>query len=207
MTVHELKTWPDPFNALLDGVKTYEVRRSDREYAVGDELQLREWSPAPFVNRYGSSCEPGYTGRLARFAVTFLTPGGEWGLPPDLCVMAVRPLFVCEQCGGVSISYTLDGADSKFVCERYPQCGRGDRDSDPKPLRPRSFAHDCALVLRVEPNDDELLTCWLCHGLTHIPCELSSTFYTRDGRATVGLHRGCYDRARVKTREPLRPRS
>ena len=67
------------------------------------------------------------------------------------------------------------------------------------------FAHDCAIVLRVDPNDDELLTCWLCHGLAHIPCELSSTFYTRDGRATVGLHRCCYDRARVKTREPLRP--
>ena len=67
------------------------------------------------------------------------------------------------------------------------------------------FVHDCAIVLRVDPNDDELLTCWLCHGLTHIPCELSSTFYTRDGRATVGLHRGCYDRARVKTCKPLRP--
>lgn len=57
------------------------------------------------------------------------------------------------------------------------------------------------LVLRVEPNDDVLLTCWLCHGLTHVPCELATTFYTPTGRATVGLHRGCYDRACVRIRE------
>jgi hypothetical protein len=96
MTTHDLKTWPGSFNALLDGRKTYEVRKNDRYYQVGDELHLREWSPDPFVNRYGTQCEPGYTGRIARMRVVYLTPGGSFGLPSDMCVMAIRPAFAAE---------------------------------------------------------------------------------------------------------------
>jgi hypothetical protein len=77
---HELKTWPEPFRALLEGRKHHEVRFNDREFAVGDVLVLQEWSP-----------EKGrYTGRELRRVVSYMTGGGHFGLPLDLCVMSLE---------------------------------------------------------------------------------------------------------------------
>lgn len=46
MTVHELKTWPQYFRAVLSGEKPFEVRKEDdRKYAPGDILLLREYNP------------------------------------------------------------------------------------------------------------------------------------------------------------------
>lgn len=62
VTEHELKTWPDYFNHLVDGTKTFEYRRNDRGFKVGDVLYLREWEP--LFERY--------TGRELRRPVTYL---------------------------------------------------------------------------------------------------------------------------------------
>lgn len=43
MVVHELKTAPGPFRDVRVGLKTYEVRKNDRGFAVGDFLLLREY--------------------------------------------------------------------------------------------------------------------------------------------------------------------
>ena len=42
---HYLKTWPAPFQEVLEGRKTAEVRRNDRPFFVGDTLCLQEWNP------------------------------------------------------------------------------------------------------------------------------------------------------------------
>ena len=42
---HELKTWLGNFVAVESGAKTFEVRRDDRRFQVGDELLLRAWCP------------------------------------------------------------------------------------------------------------------------------------------------------------------
>lgn len=78
--IHELKCWPGPFAALLDGSKRHEVRRADRPFVAGDRLRLREWDP-------GSQ---EYTDRELTLRVTYLTPAGQWGLPDDVCVMSVE---------------------------------------------------------------------------------------------------------------------
>lgn len=117
MATHELKTWPTPFQAVVEGRKTYEIRSNgDRAFVVGDELVLREWVPAhedacswksPFdeqqteyddffctkCNRKKREPLPGqFTMRETRVEVTYVTPGGKFGLPPDLCVMSITPM-------------------------------------------------------------------------------------------------------------------
>jgi Domain of unknown function (DUF3850) len=78
---HSLKTWPGPFAAIVNGSKTHEIRVDDRGYMVGDVLHLREYDPAG-VGRW--------TGEECWVDVTYVTPGGQWQMPPHLCVMSIR---------------------------------------------------------------------------------------------------------------------
>jgi hypothetical protein len=87
MRTHVLKTWPEPFQAVLDGRKRYEIRKDDRGYAVGDVLRLREWDPTPQTFGYSQA---GYTQREHTVRVTYITPAGSWGLPASLCVMSIE---------------------------------------------------------------------------------------------------------------------
>ena len=84
---HDLKTWTEPFTAVWDGRKTYEVRKNDRDYRVGDELVLREWLGY-------SPDECCYSGRVVYARVEYMTRGGTFGLPADLCVMSLHVLSV-----------------------------------------------------------------------------------------------------------------
>lgn len=85
MAVHELKTWPEFFQAILDGKKRHEIRINDRGFAVGDELALFEYEPEkPDGEKY--------TGRVHSVRVTYITHGGNWGLPVNVCVMSIEPL-------------------------------------------------------------------------------------------------------------------
>jgi Domain of unknown function (DUF3850) len=44
-TTHELKSWPEFFEPVASGVKSFELRKNDRNFQVGDELRLREYDP------------------------------------------------------------------------------------------------------------------------------------------------------------------
>lgn len=79
---HDLKTWAEPFQAIVDGLKTHEIRKPDRNFNPRDTLLLREWIPE--FNAY--------TGREIRVRVTYVTHGGTWGLPAGLCVMSIRQI-------------------------------------------------------------------------------------------------------------------
>lgn len=78
---HELKTHSKAFDAIWFGEKTYEIRVADRDFRVGDRLFLREWDLD----------KKDYTDRCLIATVTYMTLPGEWGLPEDLCVMALGP--------------------------------------------------------------------------------------------------------------------
>ncbi len=79
-TIHELKSWPEQFEALIHKDKRCEVRRCDRDFQVGDWLLLRERDPV------GEK----YTGRQAFREITHIVSAGSYGLPADLCVLSVR---------------------------------------------------------------------------------------------------------------------
>lgn len=59
MKTHELKIWPQWFEAVAEGRKRAEYRVADRQFEVGDALWLREYVPRSLP----ASREAYYTGR------------------------------------------------------------------------------------------------------------------------------------------------
>ena len=86
MSIHELKTWPETFNATLSGSKTFEYRKDDRGYEIGDLLKLLEFVP----ERSQYQVEHGYTGRMITKRVTYVLRGGHFGVPEGYAVMGLR---------------------------------------------------------------------------------------------------------------------
>ena len=77
---HRLKTRRVPFQAILEGRKTHEVRSTrDQTFKEADVLILCE---------YDSKAKT-YSGREIAVEVRYITPGGAHGLPDDLCVMSI----------------------------------------------------------------------------------------------------------------------
>lgn len=81
---HDLKTWPEPFQATWDGIKLYEFRRNDRDFQVGDLLMLREWAP--------NGRNPGYTDRYLKAEVVYVTEPPAFGLQAGFVIMGLRRL-------------------------------------------------------------------------------------------------------------------
>lgn len=77
---HSLKIWPEFFNAISSGAKRFEVRKNDRDYALGDQIHFREFDPD----------KNDYTGRYISMArITYVMPGGEFGIDPDYVVLGI----------------------------------------------------------------------------------------------------------------------
>lgn len=91
--IHELKTWREPFQAVVAGLKTHEVRKADRPFQAGDVLRLREWLPTrrgAYPQTVGMDGSAGYTGLEVYVHVSHVTAPGTWGLPADVCVMSIQ---------------------------------------------------------------------------------------------------------------------
>jgi hypothetical protein len=85
-TVHELKTWPEYYQKVKSGEKTFEVRKLDRFFNVGDTLILKEWSPVRWQENGG------YSGDQVERKVTYVMNGGKWDIPEGICIMGITPL-------------------------------------------------------------------------------------------------------------------
>jgi len=85
---HELKCWPVFFESIVEGWKTFDLRKDDRGgFHVGQRIRLREWEPTG----------GGYTGRCIEVTVTYVTHGG-WGLLPGyVCMGIAGPLDARRQ--------------------------------------------------------------------------------------------------------------
>ena len=80
MKTHELKTWPQSYEAIKSGEKTFEYRLNDRDYKVGDLLLLRNFDPNTKQ----------YLNDEILVKVTYIVYGGVYGIPKDYCIMAIR---------------------------------------------------------------------------------------------------------------------
>ena len=79
LMTHYLKILPEYFGAIRCGVKTFELRRNDRNYQPGDTLVLQEWT-----------LEGGYTGRELTRYVPYVLCGPALGLDPDWCILSLQ---------------------------------------------------------------------------------------------------------------------
>jgi hypothetical protein len=81
---HALKTWPEYYKAVDSGEKTFEVRRFDRPFKVGDTLLLQEWDYT----------KGQYTGKELKRHITYILSGdvNKFGLFADFCVMGIKEL-------------------------------------------------------------------------------------------------------------------
>ncbi|BDR73357.1 hypothetical protein K144316041_23680 [Clostridium tetani] len=81
MKTHELKIWPEYFKAVKNGTKTFELRKNDRDFKVGDILVLKEWKPG-LIDSTGLEEivieEQGYTGRKIEKKISFILNGGQF---------------------------------------------------------------------------------------------------------------------------------
>ena len=80
--VHSLKILPEYFEAVISGVKTFEIRKDDRGFKVGDTIILDE-----IFHKYGE-----YTYRSIKVEITYILRGGEYGLDENYVIMSIKIL-------------------------------------------------------------------------------------------------------------------
>jgi hypothetical protein len=78
---HQLKTLPEYWIAIAEGIKPFEVRKNDRDFQVGDILDL-VWFD-------GERVDPS---RIVQRRVTYILRGGQFGIDPEHVVMGLEPL-------------------------------------------------------------------------------------------------------------------
>lgn len=83
MKTHELKIAPEFFDAVVRGDKTFEVRRDDRGFKVGDLLHLQEHDPDTHK----------WTGRACIRRVSYILPGGAYGIDKAFVVLALAEVY------------------------------------------------------------------------------------------------------------------
>lgn len=84
---HELKSDPDGFQALMRGVKTSEVRRNDRDFRIGDSVELRETRYPAHLMRFDDGLYPLlFTGTMLTKVISHIQTGH--GLPDGLVVLS-----------------------------------------------------------------------------------------------------------------------
>lgn len=76
--MHYLKIYPKYFNAVLNGKKTFELRKNDRGFQVGDDILLREWDNIS------------YSGREILAEITYILDDSFVGLEKGYVILGIK---------------------------------------------------------------------------------------------------------------------
>ena len=79
--VHELKIVPEYFRAVKEGKKTFEIRKNERNFKVGEYIDLREYSG-----------DKGYTGNRLCLKIVYMIESDCFpqGLKDGYCVLGIE---------------------------------------------------------------------------------------------------------------------
>lgn len=102
--IHALKTEPQFFEAVIDGSKTFKVRKNDRDFRVGDYLALNELDDT----------REGYTGRSVLLYVCYILSDEKYCKPDYVTIgfklCAIYPFTANTKCDGAVV---LSGGSRK----------------------------------------------------------------------------------------------
>lgn len=82
MKIHRVKCYDRWFAEVTTGLKSFEIRRNDRGYEVGDLIELNETRDAE------------YTGRAALYKITNVMPDTDFpdGIKSGFAVIGIQPV-------------------------------------------------------------------------------------------------------------------
>jgi phosphoribosyl-ATP pyrophosphohydrolase len=101
---HKLKILPHHFKAVKSGEKTFELRKNDRGFKVGDTLILQE-----------CSITGAYSGDEITKEISYILEGGQYGIEEGYCILGLKATFKSE-----ALKALLDvGLDAKAIQECY----------------------------------------------------------------------------------------
>ena len=92
MKTHELKIDSSVFWALAAGAKTWEIRKNDRDFQVGDTVILLE-TRYTGVDMLHSSKPLIYTGNKITATITYILHGPIYGLEEGWVIMSVKEVL------------------------------------------------------------------------------------------------------------------
>lgn len=81
MTIHKLKCHSEFFDAVVSGSKSFEIRKNDRGYEVGDDLHLV---------RTDKAGKPTHPGQDVVKRVHYLLEGGQFGILHGFVVLGLE---------------------------------------------------------------------------------------------------------------------
>lgn len=85
MTIHKLKLNSCYYDDSAAGIKTFEIRKNDRDFKVGDILELREWVWSALESKGV------YTGEVHWKIITYILDDAEYLQDRYVC-LSVSPI-------------------------------------------------------------------------------------------------------------------
>ena len=82
--IHQLKILPEHFEDVISGRKTFEVRRNDRDFRIGDLLALNEHDSVF-----------GFTGRSCLVRTDYILSDTKY-CKPGYVILSIRPVCTCS---------------------------------------------------------------------------------------------------------------
>lgn len=91
MKVHELKILPQYFSEVKSEKKSFELRKNDRDYKVGDVLILKEFNPNEEYETEEDGVYSNFSGEKVLRQVIYVLEGIE-GLNSDYAILGIKPV-------------------------------------------------------------------------------------------------------------------
>lgn len=99
--IHSLKTHKQYFRAVISGMKTFEIRKNDRDFKIGDFLALNEYDAE-------DEC---YTGNSCLVYVDYILNDNKY-CKTDYVVMSIKPVHATKLVSQYSFIPYATGGDN-----------------------------------------------------------------------------------------------